>query len=157
MTRKELKIFIGEIILLSDYSDCAKKQLLNLVVESDINKLKDTTIDIIDHVNENDLGIGHILSIAQRNPVSTYYLVTSLVDVAYKLYKNVLSQSARACVHEANKSECIKNYKIKALNAQIKKLVSDLSLCNKSTNPNRCEYLIAKKINKLKFKLRKLR
>jgi len=157
MTRKELKIFIGEIILLSNYSDCAKKQLLNLVIESDINQLKDVTFDVIDNINENDLGIGNILSVAQRNPVATYYLVTSLIDVAHKLYKNIFSQSARACIHETNKDECIKNYKIKALDAQIRKLTSDLDLCSKSKNPNRCEYLIAKQINKLKFKLRKLR
>ncbi len=158
MTEKELKILTGNLIMISEYSDSAKRNLLKLVIESDINQLKDITLDIIDHINEDNFtGVGNILSMAQRNPVTTYYLVTSVIDIAHKLYKNIFSQSARACIHETNKDECVKNYKIKALDAQIKKLMSDLDLCSKAKNPNRCEYLISKQINKLKFKLRKLR
>jgi len=159
MTKKELKIFVGKIVLLSEYSDCAKINLLKLIIESDINQIKNIALETIDHIDEsNFIGVGsNILSMAQQNPVTTYYLVTSMIDIAHKLYKNIFSQSAQACVDATNKEECIKKYKIKALQAQLKKLTDDIHLCKNVKDPNKCFYTIQKKINKLKFKLRKLK
>lgn len=157
MTKKELKILTGNLVMVAEYSESAKKNLLKLIIESDINQLKKITPDVIDHINEDELaGISHLLSFMQKNPVTTYYLVTSLIDIAHKVYKNILSQSSRACRDQVNKEECIKKFKEKAILAQIQKLTSDLPLCQGSKNPAKCSLQINKKINELRFKLKKI-
>lgn len=159
MTENELKSLTGNLIMISEYSDSAKKQLLNLVLESHDDELKSITLNVIDHINEdNFVGAGkNLLSLMGKNPVTTYYLVTSMIDISAKLYKNLISQTARACATAQDKEECVHKYKIKALNAQIQKLMADLPLCRTAKNSDKCVTSINKKINNLKFKLRKMK
>lgn len=159
MTENQLRSLTGNLIMISEYSDSAKKQLLGLVLESSGDQLKSITLDVIDHINEdNFINTGkNILSMIGKNPVTTYYLVTSMIDISAKLYKNLISQTARACATAQNKEECAHKYKMKALNAQIQKLMADLPLCRTAKNPDKCVTSINKKINNLKFKLRKMK
>lgn len=73
---------------------------------------------------------------------------------AYKIYKNYLSKAARSCSGSADKSTCMKQFKNKAIQAQISKLSSGMGSCAKSKNPAKCKAAIQGKIAKLKGKIR---
>ncbi len=76
---------------------------------------------------------------------------------SYKIYKRFLSKAARACkgMGGADKSACMKKYKVSALNAQIKSLSSAGAKCSKSKDPAKCKAGIQKKVAGLKAKAAK--
>ena len=76
---------------------------------------------------------------------------------SYKTYKRFLGKAARACKGKkgADKTVCMKNYKIAAYNGQIKDLQAASKGCSKSKNPKQCVGKINQKIQKLKTKILK--
>ncbi|MGD2071935.1 MAG: hypothetical protein PVG65_00390 [Candidatus Thorarchaeota archaeon] len=77
---------------------------------------------------------------------------------SYKVYKRFLSKAARACrgLSGAEKTSCMKKYKVGAYNAQVKDLQAASKACAKSKNPAKCKASIAKKIYKIKKKVAKV-
>lgn len=72
---------------------------------------------------------------------------------AYQLYKNYLSQAARACKGKPDKAACMKQFKDKAQKAKVAKLQQGMATCAKSKNPDSCKKTLAAKIAKEKAKM----
>ena len=75
-----------------------------------------------------------------------------------KLYKRFLTKAARACKGKSGteKTLCMKEYRIKALEMQIKELQKAKKYCAKSKNPVKCKHLLDSKIYKLRMKIQKI-
>jgi len=79
-----------------------------------------------------------------------------LIYGSYKLYKNFLSKSARACAGAgAGKAACMAQQKVKAFKMQIADLKMGSKACAKASNPQKCQAAIANKISKLQAKASK--
>lgn len=83
-------------------------------------------------------------------------LASLLGYISYKFYQNYLSKAAKECKDSPDKSECMRQYKIKAVNAQIQKLNGSIRQCEKSKNPDKCKLSLQNKINKLRNKMGKI-
>jgi hypothetical protein len=75
-----------------------------------------------------------------------------------QLHERYLSKAARECRGRrgAELTACIKKYKIQSLQAEIKQLQSASRMCFKTTNLQKCNSEIQKKILKRRIKLQKL-
>jgi len=74
-----------------------------------------------------------------------------------QLHERYLSKAARECRGRKGTEldACIQKYKIQSLQAQIRQVQSSARLCSKTTNPQKCNQEIQKKIAKLRAKLQK--
>jgi len=81
-----------------------------------------------------------------------------LTYAAVKTYKRFLSQAAKACKGKsgADKTACMKAYRIKGLQAQITDLNKALAGCAKTKDPGKCSKAVGNKLTSLKKKLAKI-
>lgn len=74
---------------------------------------------------------------------------------AMNIYRNRFSSEARACANAAEGREmCMKNARMKALDAQISSLQSSQAQCNTTDKPEKCKNAIASSISNLMAKKR---
>ena len=68
------------------------------------------------------------------------------------MYQRFFSQAARACSGKSwgEKTRCMKAYRIKALQAQIKQIQRGVGSCTKSKDPAKCKATIQQRVEKLK-------
>ena len=72
---------------------------------------------------------------------------------AYKTYKRFFSKAAKACKGTgAERKTCLKQYKVKAIQAQISDLKAATARCSASKDPGKCKATIGAKIQKLQAK-----
>jgi hypothetical protein len=71
-----------------------------------------------------------------------------------KLYKRFMSKAARACAGKSGgeKTQCMKQYKVQGIKAQIADLQKAAGACAKAKKPDKCRAPIMKKIAKLQKK-----
>ena len=81
-----------------------------------------------------------------------------LLFAAYKTYQRFFSRAAKACKGKsgADKTNCMLQFKIKALEAQVADLNAAKRGCNVSRRPVKCNVVLEKKIQKIKQKIKKL-
>jgi hypothetical protein len=87
----------------------------------------------------------------EANKAITYgyiAMIAAAIYIAKRIYKKFLSQGARACKNAKNKNECMKDFKIKALQKEIEYLKGKKSYCSKTSNPEACKKVFDKKIQK---------
>ena len=105
--------------------------------------------------------IGKGISKAATSPVGQAVGGAAIAALAlyasYKVYKRFFSKAAKACsgMSGADKTACMKKYKVGALNAQAKSLSSAGAKCSKSKDPAKCKAGIQKKVAGLKAKAAK--
>ena len=80
----------------------------------------------------------------------------ALIAASSAVYKKFFSKAVRACSKADNKRECIRNYKINALKAQITALRSSTTKCGMDKDPIKCKVKINAKIEKLNSQISKL-
>jgi hypothetical protein len=83
-------------------------------------------------------------------------VIASLVALAAtKIYRNKLSQAAKACSQYTGpeKQNCMIKFRRAAFQAQIAQLKSGMVACNGTKNPEKCQAHIAKKITSLQKKI----
>ena len=92
-------------------------------------------------------------------PIATGILVALLIYAAYKIFTRYFSKAARACWGKSGKERalCILSYKVNALKAQERELLSSMSLCSKAKQPEKCREAIRKKISKVRDKIDRAR
>jgi len=74
----------------------------------------------------------------------------------YIIYKKFFSKAAVACKKSPDKQECLKNFKTKALQAQIQKLMQSRGKCTSSNEPEKCANKIDELIAKKRLNISKL-
>jgi len=79
--------------------------------------------------------------------------------LAYKAYKRFFSQAARACKGKsgAEKTGCMKQFKVKGLMASKAALQSSMGKCGKDKNPAKCKASLQKKVQSTDAKISKLK
>jgi len=77
-----------------------------------------------------------------------------VIYAGYKIYKNYLSKAAKSCKGAPDKSACMKQFKNKAVQAQISQLRSGAGKCAKSKDPAKCKAAIQAKISSLQGKMK---
>jgi xanthosine utilization system XapX-like protein len=77
---------------------------------------------------------------------------------AYKTYQRFFSKAAKACskFSGGQKSQCMKNFKINAMKAQIADLSKGSAACGQSSDPAKCKLLANKRMQKIKDQIAKL-
>lgn len=75
---------------------------------------------------------------------------------AYQVYKRFMSKAAKACKGKSGKEKtaCMKQYRMKAIQFQIAELSKGSSKCKTSKDPAKCQAAIKAKVDKLKGKLK---
>lgn len=83
---------------------------------------------------------------------------TLLIYGAYKTYQRFYSQAAKACQGKSfkEKTQCMKTYRIKAIQKQIQDLKTGLNACSKTKDPRKCSSTVSNKLYKLNKQLEKL-
>jgi G:T/U-mismatch repair DNA glycosylase len=86
-----------------------------------------------------------------------FFLGWQLGRYLRRLHEKHLSKAARECRGRkgTDLDACIKKYKIQSLQAQIRQVQSSARLCSKTTDPQKCNQEIQKKLAKLRAKLQK--
>lgn len=82
---------------------------------------------------------------------------TSMVMMAYRMYKEYMNKAARKCdtMVGRDKTLCMTKYKIEGLEKQYDKLKSSLTKCGQAKYPNKCRQKINQKMLKVQEKLDK--
>lgn len=90
--------------------------------------------------------------------LSTLALATLVAYAANKTYQRYFSKAAAACKGKSGgeKTLCIRNTRIKALNIKMNELKKGLSSCPKAKSPKKCGKIIGGKIQKVRSQLEKL-
>jgi len=91
---------------------------------------------------------------------STIAVVAAITAISVYVYKRLYSKAARACGDKLGeeKSECMAEYRVKALQFKAKTLaVNATAHCKKTKSPAKCKALINQKLNKIKANTRKIR
>lgn len=178
MTSKDLKLLAGYLVMESDHSDSAKKQLLNFIKEANVYQLKAFILnDEIESLDEDSYDIiekrFNILENEIFQDFDESEIITEDVETvakaaiatliggpaglalygAYKLYQRYMTQAGRACRHAINRRACRKQYKINAVKLQIKELQKGISKCDQSKKPEKCRSIFEKKIKQLEARL----
>ena len=78
------------------------------------------------------------------------------IFIGRKIYKQHLSTTARTCAKADDKQSCIRKIKVEALNKQMKAIQSNMGLCDKSKNPQKCKAKIQQQLNKKKAEIQKI-
>jgi len=78
------------------------------------------------------------------------------IAASYIIYKKFFSKAAVACKKSPDKQECLKNFKTKALQAQIQKLMQSRGKCASSNEPEKCANKIDNLIAKKRLKISEL-
>ena len=94
----------------------------------------------------------------KRKIIGGVVLATYLTVIAYSIYQSVFSPAARACATRRTpdaKSICMKEFRIKALKAEINALNSSKAKCRQSEDPEKCISKINERIEKVKKKLKR--
>jgi len=83
--------------------------------------------------------------------VGAYALGALMVyRIGRRVYQKHFSAAARACGGAAEgKTQCMRNAKAKAIDAQISSIRQHLSACNQTSNPDKCRKQISKEIQRL--------
>jgi len=81
--------------------------------------------------------------------------IVGLITAAYYIWKRFFSSAARACKGKsgAEKTACMKNYKIKGAGEAIKKLEAGKRICKSKGNPSKCVASIDKQIASWKSRM----
>lgn len=82
-------------------------------------------------------------------------LATILLMASYKIYKNKYSEAAQACskFKGDEKDDCMRKFKMQAVQKQLQELRESIHKCDKSKDPDLCREKINEKIIKLRKKL----
>ena len=106
--------------------------------------------------NAVDTAVQHAQQIAKDNPKATLVAGAALAALAifgaYKTYKRFFSKAAKACKGSQDRNACLKQYKVKAVQAQISDLKAASGKCGASKDPGKCKASIGNKIQKLQVK-----
>jgi hypothetical protein len=178
MTSKNLKLLSGYLVMESDSSDSAKKQLLNFIKDANVYQLKAFILnDEIENLDEDSYNIiekrFNILENEVFQELDEFETITEDVETvakaalatviggpaglilygAYKLYQRYMTKAGIACRNAINRRTCRKQYKINAIKLQIKELEKGISKCSKAKNPEKCKSAVEKKIKQLEARL----
>jgi hypothetical protein len=95
-------------------------------------------------------------ALLRNRTIGGIVLAAIIATAAYKVYKGYLSKAAKACQGRKgeDKTKCMKDYKRKAVQEEIKAMTKLMSECSKSKEPVKCKNAIKKKIDSKKKKLR---
>lgn len=171
------KIFMYFYINELDIPQSEKSEILNKCLEYDNLKniirehgvLREETYSIISGIN--------LLSNKNNNPLFLYEednasqpstfskkirgvaILAAILSMAYKVYKEYYSKAAKACEGKKGleKQECMRNYKIEAINKRIDVLRNNRDKCYSSYDPEICAKSLDHKIEKLREKARKVK
>lgn len=82
----------------------------------------------------------------------------SLISLGISVFKRYMSQAAKACkkFRFGDKTNCMRQYEIKAIRAEIGSLRSNLNKCDKEKKPSICRAKIDKRLIHLEDKLKKI-
>ncbi|MFW9871856.1 MAG: hypothetical protein ACFFG0_02055 [Candidatus Thorarchaeota archaeon] len=97
-----------------------------------------------------------IKNIKSGTPVAALVMAALVILVASRAYKKYFSEAAKACKGKGSKEliqKCVKQYKLKALKAQLMELQSSIKACDTTKKPDKCRKAINKKIMKIKQKI----
>jgi hypothetical protein len=85
-------------------------------------------------------------------------LITAIIIVSNKLYRDYFSISGRACKGRfgLDREKCIKDFKRKALQERKRYIQSKMQECQKSENPEECISRLNKEINSINAKIASL-
>ena len=177
MTSKDLKLLAGYLVMESDYSDSAKKQLLNFIKEATdyqiktfilddtIEKLDEDSFDIIDKrfnvIEECLIQDDNVELLNEDIETVAKAAIATLIGGpaglaaygAYKLYQRYMTKAGRECRNAINRRACRKQYKINAIKILIKDLHNSMTKCGQSKNPEKCKSTLEKRIKQLESRL----
>lgn len=94
------------------------------------------------------------------SPVSyAFYALPYAIKAANFAYKNIFNKAHKACkgIPEEDYTNCIRKYKIKAMEAQAQALAKELPKCKKAKDPEKCQQKIQKKIKEVKFRVENMK
>jgi len=145
-----------------------KNTILKIVHQRGDTQLFNRTMDILDKQETNVLAQAKdkvdLNIIAQYGKQAGYLFASIAVAavvmyIAYQIYKKFFSKAARACKQYKGekKKECLLNYQLDALQKQNSLMRKGLSICKNTTDPDKCEKAIRKKIEKTEQKIKKLK
>ena len=98
-----------------------------------------------------------IASLKKFGKMASWVAIPAAAAAAgYAIYKKYFTAAKRKCANAPDKAECVKNYKTKALELQIKKLIEQRGKCTSSKEPQKCANKIDELIAKKREKISKL-
>lgn len=154
----ELKSLTRYLVIESEnLSDDKKLSLVKFIEEANENHLRVILSDE-DYVGLEEEDILFLEQVDWGASVGGLVLALIVLKSAHYIYQNLLSRAQKACEGKVGqeKKECLRNFKIGALKAQIQALEKGKVKCKKSKDPKACVSKINEKIKKVKVKLSKI-
>jgi len=106
-----------------------------------------------------ELGMNDVISSSSSlySIVGTIAVISLIAYGSYKLYKRFMSKAAKACKDKKGKDKtiCMNQYQIKALEASKKPLMDGAKGCSKAKDVQGCRNKFKQKINKVTSKINK--
>lgn len=83
-------------------------------------------------------------------------IAAAAIYASVKIYQRIFSQASRACKGSkgAEREACVRNFKNKAIQAQMSNLKGSMGKCSAAKDPDKCKAGINEKIMKLQGKIR---
>jgi hypothetical protein len=168
MESKDLKITAGSFIVESELSKPSKLQMLKfiqheasdhqlmaLLLDGEIVELDEQAEQIVEdrfNIFETVISIPH----GAAKPILIGSLIFLAGQLAYAGFDRVFSNAGKACNNPRvgqTKSDCMRQYRIKALKVKKDILKREMKKCSKTTNPSKCKNEFSKRINSINKKI----
>lgn len=134
---------------------------------SEITNIFDIAVYMRDLIKKHQASktlVGKAKEFAGKHPtavvsVSMALVVAAAIAASIKLYKQFISKAEKACKDKKGqeKADCMKNYKIKGKEKQIKNLKKAMTFCKETKKPDSCKKRLEKKIDEITKQINKLK
>jgi len=142
------------VIESKNLSDSKKLSLVKFIEEANEDHLRVILSDE-DYVGLEEEDILFLEQVDWGASAAGLVMALIVLKSAHYIYKNLVAWSQKACKDKVGpeKEKCLRNFKIKALKAQIQALKKGKAKCKRTKSPEKCVHKIDMKIQKLKNKL----
>lgn len=160
LSKNYLKVISASIVYESKLSRISKIQLLKFIEnEATQSQLKILILDgEIRKVSENEKDLDkRFVSEIIPALIAIGIIVPAALALGKKAYIDIFSKAAKACVGKKGKerTNCMKDYRIKANYARLAALKREMSKCNQTANTDKCRQVFTDHMRKIQKQIRK--